>query len=166
MEEFTLFSTVYNFFLGKITDDMYVSLGQEAAYDDMQQMLITATHQFPYPKVNLRDYDLAYDDQENLSKGKFNNTLDYEEIDILTDYMVISWIKRQIAHCRLVELNYSGADAKALNTRSQITALTGMSTFFNKELKVKVRMYSNRTTDENGLSRHSDLALSGKDVIQ
>ncbi len=166
MEEITLFSTVYEFFLGKITDDMYVSLGQEDAYADMEQMLLEGVNKFSFPKINLRNYDLSYADDYNLSKGKFNVVLGIGELDILTDYMVISWVKRQIAHCRLVEMNYSGADAKVLNTKSQIEALTGMSNFFTKEVAKKVRLYSNTTVDEDGMSRHSILALSGKHVIR
>ena len=52
----TLFSTVYNRFLGKITDDMYLELTPEDTLKDLQNLLIDAIPGFEFPRKDLQDY--------------------------------------------------------------------------------------------------------------
>jgi hypothetical protein len=52
----TLFASVYNRFLGKITDDMYLELTPEDTIKDMQNLIIDAIPGFEFPRVNLFDY--------------------------------------------------------------------------------------------------------------
>ena len=52
----TLFSSVYNRFLGKITDDMYMELTPEDTLKDLQNLLINAIPGFEFPLKNLYDY--------------------------------------------------------------------------------------------------------------
>lgn len=54
----TLFSAVYNRFLEKITDDMYMELTPEDTLKDLQRLLIDALPGFEFPRVNLFDYTL------------------------------------------------------------------------------------------------------------
>ena len=54
----TLFATVYNRFLGKITDDMYVELTPADTLKDMQNLLIDALPGFEFPRKNLYDYTI------------------------------------------------------------------------------------------------------------
>ena len=46
----TLFSSVYNVFLGKITDDMYMELTPQDTVADLQNLLINAISGFEFPK--------------------------------------------------------------------------------------------------------------------
>ena len=52
----TDFTTVYNRFLGKITDDMYVELTPQDTIRDLRNMLIDAIPGFEFPRHNLYDY--------------------------------------------------------------------------------------------------------------
>lgn len=54
----TSFATVYNYFLGKITDDMYLELTPEDTLKDLQHLLIEAIPGFEFPRVNLYDYSI------------------------------------------------------------------------------------------------------------
>ena len=54
----TLFSTVYNRFLDKITDDMYIELTPEDTVKDLQNLLIEAIPGFEFPRKNLYNYEI------------------------------------------------------------------------------------------------------------
>jgi hypothetical protein len=55
----TLFATVYNRFLGKITDDLYIELTPADTLKDLQNLLIDAIPFFEFPRKNLFDYTIA-----------------------------------------------------------------------------------------------------------
>ena len=57
----TQFTTVYNRFLSKITDDMYMELTPEDTIKDLQKLLINAIPGFEFPRKNLNDYILLID---------------------------------------------------------------------------------------------------------
>ena len=52
----TLFGSVYNRFLGKITDDMYMELTPEDTIKDLQNLLIDAIPGFEFPRIDLTDH--------------------------------------------------------------------------------------------------------------
>ena len=54
----TLFGSVYNRFLGKITDDMYMELTPEDTIKDLQNLLIESIPGFEFPRINLYDYEI------------------------------------------------------------------------------------------------------------
>ena len=66
----TRFSEIYNRFLGKITDDMYLELTPEDTVRDLQNLLIDAITGFEFPRVDLDTYDI------NLEKIKEDEVLD------------------------------------------------------------------------------------------
>ena len=49
----TQFTEIYNRFLGKITDDMYVELTPEDTIKDLRNLLIEAIPGFEFPRKNL-----------------------------------------------------------------------------------------------------------------
>ena len=55
----TQFASVYNRFLGKITDDMYIELTPQDTLRDLQQLLIDAIPGFEFPRINLYDYEVS-----------------------------------------------------------------------------------------------------------
>ena len=57
----TQFTEIYNRFLGKITDDMYVELTPEDTVKDLRNLLIEAIPGFEFPRKILSDYTI---DQE------------------------------------------------------------------------------------------------------
>ena len=54
----TNFTDVYNRFLGKITDDMYLELTPQDTIKDLRNLLINALPGFEFPRVNLYDYNI------------------------------------------------------------------------------------------------------------
>ena len=54
----TSFVDVYNRFLGKITDDMYMELTPEDTIKDLRTLIIDAIPGFEFPRKDLYDYAL------------------------------------------------------------------------------------------------------------
>ena len=59
-EKITPFYLVYDCFLAKITDDMYMELSRYETYELLQDMLLAAIQKFEFPRVNVNDYDLSF----------------------------------------------------------------------------------------------------------
>ena len=76
----TQFTEVYNRFLGKITDDMYVELTPQDTIRDLRNLLIDAIPGFEFPRHNLYDYSIK-------SEIKFEDEVDKDDfiIGILWD---------------------------------------------------------------------------------
>lgn len=114
MKKGTPFSDIYNCFLGKITDDMYVELTPEDTLRDLRNLLLNAIPNFEFPRNNLFDYALEIDEiyedelesndfvvgvkEENdeilllIERSCFNFTLTQEEINILAILMMVGWV--------------------------------------------------------------------------
>jgi hypothetical protein len=69
----TLFTAVYNRFLGKITDDLYLELTPEDTLKDLQNLLINAIPGFEFPRHNLYDYviEVVELDEEDVDQDDF-----------------------------------------------------------------------------------------------
>lgn len=146
----TLFSTVYNRFLDRITDDMYVELTPQDTVRDIQRLLINAIPEFEFPRVDLMNYtietqeiDLAdltdedfllykitddLDDTVEPTRGViehsyFNADLSQEEIYILAIIMVTGWLQRQISSIEVTRMKYSGADFKMTSQANHLSKL-------------------------------------------
>ena len=98
----TPFSVVYNRFLAKITDDMYMEITPEETEALLQDLLISAIPWFEFPRINL---NLKTDTE-------FLVQLSEEEINILSIYMIVEWIGQQLATIELIRMKYSGSDFK------------------------------------------------------
>lgn len=89
----TDFSTIYDRFLGKITDDMYMEISQEETLRDLQFLLLDALPGFEFPRFPIYDYvvdekdpviiDCTYWDDikpktkwDEIKKVEFKNSLD------------------------------------------------------------------------------------------
>lgn len=136
----TQFVEVYNRFLGKITDDMYVELTPEDTIKDLRNLLIEAIPGFEFPRKNLYDYSineiikpedevlnnefiiglLWEETPENNSEiprlvvenSSFNVELTSEEVNILAILMMCAWLQRQITSIENTRMKYSGSDFK------------------------------------------------------
>ena len=137
----TLFATVYNRFLGKVTDDMYIELTPADTLKDLQNLLIDAIPGFEFPRKDLYNYKLEViqipetettpDDfivgivwsdiiDENLSgdqnvlvdRSSFNVELTSEEVNILAVLMKQGWVQRQVTSIENTRMKYSGPDFK------------------------------------------------------
>ena len=137
----TPFTDVYNRFLGKITDDMYVELTPQDTIRDLRNMIIDSIPGFEFPRHNLYDYkieteikeennvlttdfilgmlwDEMPEDSENLAprlmveKSHFTADLTSEEINILAILMMCTWVQRQVTSIEHTRMKYSGSDFK------------------------------------------------------
>jgi hypothetical protein len=55
----TSFTAIYDRFLGKITDDMYLEVTPEETIRDLQFLLIDAIPNFEFPRCDLSNYTIA-----------------------------------------------------------------------------------------------------------
>ena len=119
MNTITPFSIIYDSFLSKITDDMYMELTELDTFSMLQELLLSAIPKFEFPRVDLNNYELLdIEDQitykgiesENqlvsgviYSSGYFNCRLNIEEINILSTYPLFNLFNpRIIPHCSLM----------------------------------------------------------------
>ena len=125
----TLFASVYNRFLGKITDDMYMELTPKDTIKDLQNLLIDAIPGFEFPRKSL-NYEILErpidknstniqgffieDANENgyEDASYFTSTLSSEEENILAILMMEGWLQRQITTIENIRMKYSGTDFK------------------------------------------------------
>ncbi len=116
----TSFSLVYDSFLSKITDDMYLELTELDTFRMLEQLLLSAIEKFEFPRIDLTDYTLLEisnneeDDAIKYEGGYFNNQLTHEEINILAVYMIVEWLSQQLASVENTRMKYSGFERKDL----------------------------------------------------
>lgn len=120
----TPFSLIYDLFLSKVTDDLYLELTELDTYRLLQDLLLSAIPKFEFPRKQLDDYNLqdaidvgTYNGVESNSEdwevliygqGQFNVLLTDEEMNILATYMIVEWIGQQLASIENTRMKYSG----------------------------------------------------------
>jgi hypothetical protein len=62
LEENTKFTKVYDRFLGKITDDMYLELTPEDTIKDLQNLIVDAIPGFEFPRQDLYNYQIKIEE--------------------------------------------------------------------------------------------------------
>ena len=101
----TPFSYIYESFLSKITDDLYMELNEKDTESMLEELLISAIQKFEFPRVNLQNYELSYIESQETYQGVesnneevpafiygggyFEEELNIEEINILATYMIV-----------------------------------------------------------------------------
>ena len=88
----TQFVNVYNRFLGKITDDMYVTLTPEDTLRDLRNLLIEALPGFEFPRFNAFAYTIAETEKTQ------EEVLDTEDLDIYIIKKMLSEYKDNIVN--------------------------------------------------------------------
>ncbi len=153
--EHTPFSIVYESFLSKITEDMYMQLTQEDTESIIRQLLMSAIVKFEFPKQSL-DFDII-DDIE-----VFINPLTLEEINILATYMIVEWIGQQLASIENVRMKYSGSDFKFTSQANHMQKLLQLKKDYEREGFHLQRLYKRRQKDENGIYKSTFSSLMNK----
>jgi hypothetical protein len=165
----TPFSIVYDSFLSKITDEMYMELTELDTFRMLQEMLMTAIHKFEFPRVDLNAYENesfidqgTYQgvDSDNIEvpvfiydEGFFNNVLTAEEINILSTYMIVEWLGQQLASIENTRMKYSGTDFKFTSQANHMQKLLVIKKDYEREGFHLQRLYKRRLADENGIYR-------------
>lgn len=69
----TSFSLVYDSFLSKITDDMYLELTELDTFRMLEQLLLSAIEKFEFPRIDIWDYELFEISDEPTYNGAESN---------------------------------------------------------------------------------------------
>lgn len=174
----TLFSAVYNRFLGQITDDLYLELTPEDTIKDLQNLLINAIPGFEFPRKNLYDYiievkevnedELVPDDfvlgtiwgsmedsnteipKVLVDKSRFNVELTQEEINILALLMKQGWVQRQVTSIENTRMKYSGVDFKMTSQANHLSKLLALLEESRRDSFHMQRLYKRRKIAASG----------------
>ena len=175
----TLFATVYNRFLGKITEDMYLELTPEDTIKDLQNLIIDAIPGFEFPRQNLYDYqidikeigedELLPDDfilgtvwglipEANslqvphviVDRSYFGAELTPEEINILAILMKQGWVQRQVTSIENTRMKYSGPDFKMTSQANHLSKLLSLLEDCKKDSLHMQRLYKRRKLSDSG----------------
>lgn len=177
----TKFSTVYNRFLGKITDDMYMELTPQDTIRDLQNLLIDAIPGFEFPRKALCDYTISTKTipEDQVEEGDFiigvvwndilqDNGLETpdvivecsefncpeltsEEINILALLMKQGWVQRQVSSIENTRMKFSGSDFKFTSQANHLSKLLNLLAEAQRESKHMQRLYKRRKLDDSGM---------------
>ena len=178
MVEGTPFSAIYNCFLGKITDDMYMELTPEDTIKDLQRLLIQAIPGFEFPRKNLDSYEIKVvqmkedevlpddfiigviwnDLSDNtvdvpdviVEKSAFAEELTSEEINILALLMKQGWVQRQVTSIENTRMKYSGSDFKMTSQANHLQKLLSLLEESRRDSFHMQRLYKRRKKDRDG----------------
>ena len=141
----TEFSVVYENFLSKITDDMYMELTVEETEEMLVSLLLDALPHFEFPRQNIFDYDT-----ETMT---FSVDLTHEEINIIGTYMVVEWMSQQLASVENTRMKYSGSDFKFTSQANHMSKILTVKKDYERLGFHLQRLYKRRKSDENGIMK-------------
>ena len=144
----TDFSVVYDNFLSKITDDMYLQLTEEDTKKLLLELLISALPKFEFPRVNLE-----YEYNPGEESWFFTHSLTQEEINIISTYMIVEWLGQQLASIENVRMKYSGSDFKFTSQANHMQKILQMKKDYEREGFHLQRLYKRRKKDIDGIYR-------------
>ena len=162
----TPFSKVYDSFLSKVTDDMYMELTELETFRMLQELLVSSIHWFEFPRVNINDYDEneivdeeTYSGIESENKpvkaiiysgGYFNVPLTTEEINVLSTYMIVEWMGQQLASVENTRMKYSGSDFKFTSQANHMAKILTVQKDYERKGFHLQRLYKRRIVNDNG----------------
>ena len=190
----TKFTEIYNRFLGKITDDMYVELTPQDTIRDLRNLLIDAIPGFEFPRHNLYDYSIESEikfeneiDKDDfiigilwdempedsinetprveIEKSSFTAELTSEEINILAILMMCAWVQRQVTSIENTRMKYSGTDFKMTSQANHLSKLLSLLNECNRQSLHMQRLYKRRKIIDNGEYRSNWSVLREKSTF-
>jgi len=163
----TPFSVVYDSFLDKITDDMYMELNELDTFRLLEKLLMSAVHKFEFPRVDLTNYNTTYEERIDSYEGVdsnyeevtaivygggcFNVELTPEEVNILSTYMIVEWLGQQLASVENTRLKYSGSDFKFTSQANHMAKILALKKDYEREGFHLQRLYKRRLKDDDGI---------------
>ena len=174
----TQFTDIYNRFLGKITDDMYMELTPEDTMRDLRSLLIDAIPGFEFPRKILDDFSIetlviredkveegdfvigvVWNTPEEegetipdvyVERSHFNVDLTSEEINILALLMMCGWLQRQVTSIENTRMKYSGSDFKMTSQANHLAKLLNLLTECQRQSFHMQRLYKRRRINGQG----------------
>ena len=191
----TLFSAVYNRFLGQVTDDLYLELTPEDTLRDLQNLLLNAIPGFEFPRQNLYDYTIELTEKPEsdvtpdefilgtvwgnvdsgelletpkvlVDKSRFNIELTAEEINILALLMKQGWVQRQVTSIENVRMKYSGADFKMTSQANHLSKLMSLLEESRRDSFHMQRLYKRRSISKDGTYKSNWSELVGSSALE
>lgn len=169
MNNKTPFSCIYDLFLSKIQDDLYLELTELDTHRLLQELLLAAIPKFEFPRKPLDDYETQdvvdvgkYNGVESdfkdwdlliYGQGQFNVLLTDEEMNILATYMIVEWIGQQLASIENTRMKYSGQDFKFTSQANHMQKLVTVKKEYEREGFHLQRLYKRRAKDKEGIPR-------------
>ena len=175
----TSFVDIYNRFLGKITDDMYMELTPDDTIKDLRTLLTDAIPGFEFPRKNIEDFTIEtlvidedlvqegdfiigiiWDELEDdeypkaqalIERSHFNTDLTSEEINILAILMMNAWLQRQITSIENTRMKYSGADFKFTSQANHLAKLLTLLAETQRQSHHMQRLYKRRRPTDSGI---------------
>lgn len=185
----TPFTKVYNRFLGKITDDMYIELTPEDTIKDLRNLIIDAIPGFEFPRKNLMDYEIKTavkredellpddfvigvvwgtipeDDAQIpnviIEQSSFAAELTDEEINILALLMMCAWVNRQVASIENTRMKFTSSDFKMTSQANHLSKLMNLLAEAQRQSFHMQRLYKRRKITKDGTYASSWSSLRG-----
>ncbi|MBQ9731060.1 MAG: hypothetical protein IJV94_02885 [Bacilli bacterium] len=174
----TPFSYIYDSFLSKLTDDMYMELDELQTHKMLEELLLSAIQKFEFPRFDITNYETSYlnnvdeysgeDSDGNdaiayiYGGGHFNSVLTQEEINIIATYMVVDWLGQQLASVENTRMKYSGSDFKFTSQANHMAKILTLKQDYEREGFHLQRLYKRRKRDDKGIMRSTfDSIMSG-----
>ena len=139
----TPYEKVFKAFLSKIQDPLYSHLEVHVAEDDLISLMNAAILNFEYPKVDLK----SKDDQIQ----EFDNTLGFDEIEILGHLMAYEWMKRELRNVDSLRQTMTIRDFSTFSQANHINALVNAERKMQKEINQLKIKYSLRDGNSSNL---------------
>lgn len=179
----TPFVNVYNRFLGKITDDMYVTLTPEDTLRDLRNLLIEALPGFEFPRFDTYAYTIdeveksqeevidtdfiigtVWDSMDDdipdelppnviVENSSFDADLTSEEINILAILMMTGWVQRQVTTIESTRMKYSGVDYKFTSQANHLQKMLTLLGECQRQSHHMQRLYKRRRTTDDNRYR-------------
>lgn len=189
----TPFTKVYNRFLGKITDDMYIELTPEDTIKDLQNLIIDAIPGFEFPRKNLMDYEIktAVKREDELvpddfvigvvwgtipeddaqipnvivEQSSFAAELTDEEINILALLMMCAWVNRQVASIENTRMKFTSSDFKMTSQANHLSKLMNLLAEAQRQSFHMQRLYKRRKITTDGTYASNWSSLRGRSIF-
>ena len=161
----TPFTTIYNRFLGIVTDDEYLEMTKEETLRDLFNIFAQSLPDFEFPRFELYDYTFEQE-QVNLAdvqdqdvffiwkdleegiglieKSHYNIDLTEEEINIIAVLMKHNWVNRQLNSIENTRMKYSGSDFKMTSQANHLSKLLSLANECLRDSIHKQRLYKRR----------------------
>lgn len=162
----TSFMTIYDSFLARVSDDMYMEFTELDTYPMLQDLLLNAIPRFEFPRFDIFDYELGVymglgnykgieSDHVEVPAagwvgGSFNATLTQEEVNILSLYMVVEWLNQQLLTTDNTRSKYSGSDFKFTSQANHMAKIKLLIDTLNKDGFHMQRLYKRRVRTSDG----------------
>ena len=169
-EGHTPFAEVYECFLSKITDDMYMELTPQDTLRDLQRLLLNAIPGFEFPRVVIDDFVINIEEKHEsvvteadfvigpsspmedtgfvlVESSYFQNELTKEELNILAILMMEGWVQRQITSIEVTRMKYSGPDFKMTSQANHLAKLINLLHETQRQSIHMQRLYKRRKRD-------------------